>query len=336
MNGRMLTLAETRARIEAGAKLLIAGDETLLRQLPEGEWVAGTIPYFIGPEGGVTTREVLFVNELPAQVTRVRVCTYSADELPQLAADRFENGFSVILLPATSDAHLRFASDAIDFVGLFDQPVIGWVAGVHLDDLGAATPMTFAGGPEGSSTAATVLHAELPPSTRASVDIVNPFQQGEGATLTFETTGFQQETVFVDGVATDFADYLRSVGHDTRLPIVANYFGTPVNVSIQTVPEDDGPVDLYAPVFSGIQYKLASPVDDYVAEFTELLPDDGVQPAFACNCILNYLYSELEGKRTGEITGPVTFGEVAYQLLNQTLVYLCLHEVAEQPGEQAA
>jgi hypothetical protein len=30
----------------------------------------------------------------------------------------------------------------------------------------------------------------------------------------------------------------------------------------------------------------------------------------------------LEGKKVGAITGPTTFGEVAYQLLNQTMVYL--------------
>jgi hypothetical protein len=48
--------------------------------------------------------------------------------------------------------------------------------------------------------------------------------------------------------------------------------------------------------------------------------------AFSCNCILNYLYAELEGKQTGNFTGPITFGEVAYQLLNQTMVYLDIQD----------
>jgi hypothetical protein len=43
---------------------------------------------------------------------------------------------------------------------------------------------------------------------------------------------------------------------------------------------------------------------------------------FACNCILNFLYSGLEGKITEGMYGPITFGEIAFQLLNQTLVYL--------------
>jgi hypothetical protein len=48
----------------------------------------------------------------------------------------------------------------------------------------------------------------------------------------------------------------------------------------------------------------------------------GHQIIFSCNCILNYLYSGLKGKKTAGITGPATFGEIAYQLLNQTMVYL--------------
>jgi hypothetical protein len=42
---------------------------------------------------------------------------------------------------------------------------------------------------------------------------------------------------------------------------------------------------------------------------------------------LNYLYGKLEGRKTGDLTGPITFGEIAFQLLNQTLVYLEVTEV---------
>ncbi len=38
--------------------------------------------------------------------------------------------------------------------------------------------------------------------------------------------------------------------------------------------------------------------------------------------MLNYLYGELEGRRTGAVVGPMTYGEIGYQLLNQTLVYI--------------
>jgi hypothetical protein len=60
------------------------------------------------------------------------------------------------------------------------------------------------------------------------------------------------------------------------------------------------------------------------------MPTESDNIVFSCNCILNYLYSELEGKQTGGIIGPITFGEVAYQLLNQTLAYLTISEIEEE------
>lgn len=54
----------------------------------------------------------------------------------------------------------------------------------------------------------------------------------------------------------------------------------------------------------------------------KLMDTDTNNVVFSCNCILNYLFSNLENKKTGAFVGPVTFGEIAYQLLNQTLVYL--------------
>jgi hypothetical protein len=113
-----------------------------------------------------------------------------------------------------------------------------------------------------------------------------------------------------------------------RLPLVADYFGARVNVSFQSVDPTKREVRFYAPVFAGVSYKHAKPLHDYVQQFTEMLPSHlSKHPAFSCNCVLNYLYSELEGKRTGKITGPTTFGEVVYQLLNQTVAYLTVTEV---------
>ncbi len=37
---------------------------------------------------------------------------------------------------------------------------------------------------------------------------------------------------------------------------------------------------------------------------------------------MNFLYGELEGQRISDLQGPVTFGEIGYQLLNQTMVVL--------------
>ena len=101
-----------------------------------------------------------------------------------------------------------------------------------------------------------------------------------------------------------------------------------VNVGIQEV--KDNTVNLYAPVFADVEYHFAKPVADYIQAFDKAIKESGSDNdniAYSCNCILNFLYSDLEGKKTGNITGPMTFGEIAYQLLNQTLVYMALEKV---------
>lgn len=60
---------------------------------------------------------------------------------------------------------------------------------------------------------------------------------------------------------------------------------------------------------------------NYADSFTRLVPPD-LTPVFTCNCILNYIYGELEGRQLPGPRGPMTFGEVAYQVLNQTMAYL--------------
>jgi len=100
-----------------------------------------------------------------------------------------------------------------------------------------------------------------------------------------------------------------------------------VYVSIQAMLDKEKSVQFYAPVFEGVSYRIARPVEDYAAKFHVAVPNGAAKPVFACNCILNFLYGELEGKKTGAITGPITFGEIAYQLLNQTMVFLQIEKI---------
>ena len=155
-----------------------------------------------------------------------------------------------------------------------------------------------------------------------NINIVNMFQQGSGDTITFTEDGFQTVDARINGVRRNFAEYLAENKIDTKLPFVADYSGAMINTSFQDVDKVNGKVSFYAPVFHGVDYKVAAPVTDYVGAFERHLPRSTADAIFfSCNCILNYLYSDLEGKRTGNVTGPITFGEIAYQLLNQTLAY---------------
>lgn len=313
--------------INRGLTLAIAADESVLRSLPSGNWIGGSIPYFMGPLGGVTARDQVFVTPIPHfEGLAPRITHYDVATLSQVCVEAPDNGFSLIILPAFSDVHLDYAQNAAMYDDMFMKPVVGWVAGIHLQDLGKASPKVRDGRhAELLDNTAVVLHVPLPEHISANVNIVNLFQQGAGDALEFEASGFEVSRCRVNGKAASLAHYLKSIGHDSQLPLVANYNGAQVNVSIKAIDQAEDRVEFYGPVFPGMVYKTAKPFEgSYEAAFLQETAQLSAQANFSCNCILNYLYCELDGKRTGQVTGPMTFGEVAYVLLNQTMVHLAL------------
>ncbi|OIO00552.1 MAG: hypothetical protein AUJ49_09750 [Desulfovibrionaceae bacterium CG1_02_65_16] len=327
MEQNILTLSEVAERISGGKTLLLAGDERLLAQLPKGNWIGGSIPYFVAPlQGGMVSREVIFSTDISDLAASVEIKAYDENGLGQVYCEGGENGFSVIIIPALSEAHHSFAVNAPNYKNFGAKPLVGWVAGVHLDDLGKISPKVFNGKTGTVNTQnAVVMHVALAPGKAVDVGIMNIFDQGDGDILTFRQDGFTAREVVVNGVAENFAVYIARKGLDTKLPLVADYYGAKVNVSFQSAGDKDGVVKFYAPVFSGVRYKHARPVEDYAKTFADEMAKLGVSDKkviFSCNCILNFLYLGLEGKDTAPFVGPVTFGEIAYQLLNQTLVYI--------------
>ena len=315
--------ATAAALISSGRSLLLAGDEKLLAALPKGDWIGGTIPYFMAAEGGLQTAERVFITELPPGA-RTTIRRYDAASLKNIATDHPGHGFTVLLIPAFSDAHAEYAKNVAHYPGIFDRPIVGWISGIALEQIGTVAPKTFDGASgAGSSDGAVAVHVELPERDEVAVEIINLFQPGDGDTITFGDSSFSVTDVLVNGKKTNFAQYLTEHAVDTRLPLVADYNGAMINVSIQKVDAAAGTVDLYAPVFPEINYHIAAPVGDYVANFAAHL-HAGAEPAFACNCILNYLYAGLEGRSTAPLFGPMTFGEIAYMLLNQTAVSLTI------------
>lgn len=324
-NRVLLTVQETAELIRAGKVLSLAGDEALLAQLPTGNWIAGTIPYFIGEDGGVETRDRIFVTELTqADAAQIAIKTYSVDTIKNIATDAPDNGYTVVILPAMTPIHAEYANHGRDYDDMFIKPVVGWISGVHLSDLGKVAPKVVNGATGGLlATDAVALHVTLPADKMAVIHILNLFRQnGDGDVITFPETGFAATTCRVNGEEMLFADYIARNQLNTAYPLVADYNGAQINTSFQEVNQESKKVSFYAPVFSGIEYRQAAPVGDYVHEFELLANGTHQQIQFSCNCILNYLYGELQGRKTGDLNGPMTFGEVAYQLLNQTLVYL--------------
>jgi len=330
MSNTMLVTPNEAARlIEAGRTLLLAGDEALLSTLPKGAWIGGTSANFITADGGATDQAHVLVTDLTDHVASVDIRVYDEASLPGLGGDYSDNGFSVIILPGLSSIHTAFARGVQSYEGIFNSPLIGWIAGVHLSEVGARAPKSFAGDGLTRDGQAVVMHVTLPQGSSAHLDIINLFKQGAGADIEFDGEGFEVgEKCRIGGKTANLARYIVDHGIDTKLPLVADFNGAMINVSIQSVDVEAGRVNLYAPVFKGVTYRFAEPVADYVGEFARQVGEKAEQSTiFSCNCILNYAYADLEGKRTGDFVGPVTFGEIAYMLLNQTLVYLAIDKL---------
>lgn len=317
------TVDDTNRLIAQGKRLHVAGDAGALGRLGRGDWIGGTIPYFLTEAGGRVDRERVFVTELPKEVRAVDIDFIAPDRLDEIPDRAPAGGFTLIVLPAMSDAHTKYAIGAHDLPGLFETPVIGWIAGMHLDDLGHAQAMVFNGRTgEASADRVIALRAGVAGHVTPRIGIINVFSQGDGDRFVFPETSFAADDCRINGRSASFYEYAKARQIDSRRPLVADLSGEMINVSFQTVDDATHSVRFYAPVVAGVEYRQAASVDDYRDALLSHVAARPVTPVFSCNCILNYLYADLAGDKALSITGPATFGEIAYVLLNQTLVYL--------------
>ncbi|HHW30813.1 MAG TPA: hypothetical protein GXX20_03935 [Clostridiaceae bacterium] len=316
-----VNLDEATKLIQEGRILHIAADESLLKQLPKGNWIAGTTPYFITENGGITCKNRLFVNEF-ACAADSKTMVYDRNNILDITKDAYPNGLTLLIMPFASDVAVFYAKEAPYSDNIFMNPTVGWISGF---DLSTGSNAKVYDGVTGVSYSdkAVALHICLPDDKMASLGIVNIFSIDENDTIIeFTEDALSVTKCLVNGKEVFLADYIADNKIDTKLPLVADYNSVLVNVSIKSVSAENKTVDFYAPVFAGKEYRFARSVSNYAESFNEHLQGfKNVKPIFSCNCILNYLYGELDGKATPPFAGPVTFGEVAYQLLNQTLVY---------------
>ena len=324
---QLVSLADANALIDAGRRLHIAGDESLLRQLHRGTWIGGTIPYFLTHSGGVVERQKVFVTQLPDVVTGASTHFIDIGRIPAITTDAPRNGFSIVIAPGMSDIHTTYGLTANSIPGIHDTPVVGWIAGIHLDDLGKATPKVFDGASgEAADNKIVVMRATLPAGKTAKLGIINVFKPGDGDQIVFQKPSFSAGECTINGEPDDFYDYAVRNALDLRLPLITELSGHLINVSFQRLDEESRTVKFYAPVMKGRVYRQAAPLPDYRAALVGATNRLKLSPAFSCNCILNFLYGRLEGEQFIPVPGPATFGELAHVLVNQTLVYLTIED----------
>jgi len=321
----LVSTEEAKAMIESGAKLCIAGDEEAMTQLPKGDWIGGTIPYFMAEEGGCFSKEKVFVTDVTPVANNIKIHTFTSETISNFTNKRFSNGFTYIIVPGLSEIHSTYALLTHNMNDIMDQPVFGWVSGIDLAELGQKSPKIINGRDlEILDNEAIAMYIELPEEKTAQIDIINIFEQDkQSPTFIFKDSGFSAIECTIDGEEQNLKAFIEQTGTNTQLPLVADYSGAPINISFQGFDDKNSNTQFYAPVQKGIAYKLAYPIPNYIEKFASYAKNlDSDSIATSCNCILNYLYAELEGKKTGDIKGPITFGEIAYILVNQTLVYL--------------
>jgi len=318
----LITFEETSKLISGGKLLHIAGTEKLLKKLPKGNWIGGSTEYFMAKDGGKVSGDLLFVTEFP--YSKFAIKSYDVKNISQVTGDSFESGFSILIIPFDSAVHKEYAQNAAGYDKMFIRTITGWISGVNLGIPGQ-TPVAVNGmTQEAYSDKAVALHLHTPEDKLVTVNIINIFEQDTNSPLIeFVEEGFSIKKCLVDGKEVVFADYIAQNKIDTKLPLVGDYLGRGINVSFKSV--ENGVVNLYAPVFKGIKYRMAKTLSNYVELFNKRLAEHkNSKSEFTCNCILNFLYGELENKKIEAFAGPITFGEIAYQLVNQTLVYITI------------
>jgi hypothetical protein len=319
------TVAELTAMIRAGHTLLLAGAESLLAQLPAGAWIGGTATAFLAHHGGTTERGRIFYSDLTEHAQAADIRLLDANDLPTLPRHYPQNGFSVLILPGLSQILLSFARDGTDYPGLFNSPLIGWISTADPTEPESASAKIFAGDGRAHAERGALMHISLPRGEAAQIDIVNLFSTGKGAAITFPEDGLSAMSCLIDGTRQNLAAYITAHHIDANLPLIADYNGAAMNVSLRAVDAQEQRVDFFSPVFKTLTYRFATPLTDFPAAFDRALAT--VEPgdiAFACTCVLNYRQARLEGRRTGPFTGPVTFGEIAYIALSQTFACLSI------------
>lgn len=328
---RLLDLNATIDLIKNGRTLILSGDERVLSKLPAGKWIGGTIPYFYLKEGpGRLDKEHIFVTDFTDLLEDAKVAVYDANNLNEVCTNGFDNGFHFMILPALRDIHLSFALHSPDYPNLFANPLLGLIAGADLDEFTKGVlSKTFDGTTAKSFTdQAVVLHAKLPAHQVARLEIVNVFEPSNEVTLEFLQDGFVVQDCLINGQKGNLYEFIKENELDISYPLVSNYAGASVNVSFQRLDDENRQVIFYAPLFAGRKYTTSRKSSDYVKSFSEKATQALVNEQhviYNCNCILNYLYGGLDKQSIG-YSGATTFGEVAYQLLNQTFTYLAIDE----------
>ena len=329
MEKLLIDIEEANKLIKSGKNFIISGTHEYLNSLEKGNWIGGTTYYCFSGGRSVDNRDFLYVQEIPSYCEGVKIKYYDLNTLQYVYQDMFDNGFSIILIPYESKTHFKYPIDVINYPCFAIKPLIGWIAGVPLDNKSKLYPAIYDGeNKKVYNDGAVVMHVQLPDNKLADLKVCNIFKASEEYTLEFNEEGFNIEKVLINGKEQNFVEFIKEKNIDVKFPLVGTLANTiPTIVSFKEIDEARKTVKLYAPVYNNIKYSLAKPEKNYFDMLVRNIPKEN-NFTLPYICILHHLYGELNTKTTDKIpSAPTTFGEIAHILVNQTLTYLSIYDV---------
>lgn len=325
MKSKLFTLKEATDLIKQGRLLVIAAAEKLLTQLPDGNWIGGSNPYLLGEGGGMYSEEMLYLKDFTDVAIDFKMCSYDASSIANITTDAFENSMIVAVFPAFTEVLTEFSVKSPEFENQYINPLLGWVSGAAFEKMGIESPTVYIGSKKKFSDKAVALHIQLPSNKVGRIEIVNPYEPGDGDIITFEHDGWTNQECFINGVRTNLYDYLQKRG-DLYLPFVADYSGAMINVAIM-LDNENKKVNWFAPAFKNTEYRTARHVKtDYIQYLTDKVAHESSELEYSYSCLYNYFNFALEKKPVPGLVGTFTFGEIGYQLLNVSFVYLVIED----------
>lgn len=323
MKRQLYTKTEVINFINEGRIMLLSACSAVLDCLPKGNWIGGSSPYFMDSSGGVHTEEKIFVDDFTDIAEQYKISIYNADNIKNIAINSFENGFTLLVIPLDSDTHREFGINSLAYDKIFNNPVVGYVAGPTVDDTQKSVSKVYNGSTNKShNQEAVAIHIKLHRNQVARAEILNVETiNPDSPSIEFPKTSFVQSDCTIDGEPANIADFILENKLKENYLIIANYNGALINRDIKHIDTDKREVSFHSPIFDDETYYLANINDNYQKLFDTKLAERKSNIPYSCSCVSYYLVGNLINKKIN-MEGVFAFGEIAFQLLNRTLVFL--------------
>ncbi|MDR1865858.1 MAG: hypothetical protein LBR08_09855 [Bacteroidales bacterium] len=315
----LFSVSEVSRMIDEGLRLILAGVKETLQQLPAGNWIAGATPCYVSSgEPNEFSENQLYVNQLPEYITQAEIKTYDADHLKNIFKEGPENGFTVLLLPFGSEALREYALHAFDYENFGLVPLFGWVAGEGTNWASSHADVVISGSDaKAHLNKAVVMHVGLPAGKYAEVHIHSPFKIRPDTAIVFDENTTHPTDVLINGEKRRLEEYMVSRNISFQYPLIANMAG--INICVSFYYDVKPLTTMGTALFKGLTYYFSEPDTDM--RIWEI-PHDRI---YALCCL--YYVLEPDPERLCQMTGPATYGEIGYQVVSQSIVYLTIGDV---------